>query len=241
MQKEYVGPDGRSVVKHVVSTIGTTLSSRGSPSGSGSHVGGVTMETFGPEERSCDANTVEMSNEWRKRIGSIVGAEELTFRAEIMRGGDPIDIQLTGTDPKEMLAMSEKIKEKLSTYPALYDINDSLDSGRNEIQLTLKPEAQQLGVTVTDLARQVRQSFYGDEVQRIQRGRNEVKVMLRMPKANRQNLATLETMRVRTASGLEVPFSRVRRRCRHRASFPWAARQHHERLWHPWRLWCGGE
>jgi multidrug efflux pump subunit AcrB len=209
MQKEYVGPDGRSVVKHVVSTIGTTLSSRGSPSGTGSHVGGVTMETFGPEERSRDANTVEMSNEWRKRIGSIVGAEELTFRAEIMRGGDPIDIQLTGTDPKEMLAMSEKIKEKLSTYPALFDINDSLDSGRNEIQLTLKPEAQQLGVTVTDLARQVRQSFYGDEVQRIQRGRNEVKVMLRMPKANRQNLATLDTMRVRTATGLEVPFSRV--------------------------------
>jgi multidrug efflux pump subunit AcrB len=209
MQKEYVGPDGRSVVKHVVSTIGTTLSSRGSPSGSGSHVGGVTIETFGPEERSRDANTVEMAGEWRKRIGNIVGAEELTFRAEIMRGGDPIDIQLTGTDPKEMLAMSEKIKEKLSTYPALFDINDSLDSGRNEIQLTLKPEAQQLGVTVTDLARQVRQSFYGDEVQRIQRGRNEVKVMLRMPKANRQNLATLDTMRVRTASGLEVPFSRV--------------------------------
>ncbi|GEP42724.1 efflux RND transporter permease subunit [Brevifollis gellanilyticus] len=209
MQKEYVGPDGRSVVKHVVSTIGTTLSGRGSPSGTGSHVGGVTMETFGPEERSRDANTVEMANEWRQRIGNIVGAEELTFRAEIMRGGDPIDIQLTGTDPKELLGVSEKIKEKLSTYPALFDINDSLDSGRNEIQLKLKAEAQQFGITVTDLARQVRQSFYGDEVQRIQRGRNEVKVMLRMPKANRQNLATLDTMRVRTANGLEVPFSRV--------------------------------
>ncbi|MBV6501116.1 MAG: Toluene efflux pump membrane transporter TtgE [Prosthecobacter sp.] len=211
MQKEYAGPDGRSVVKHVVSSIGTTISSRGgsSSSGSGSHIGGVIMETYGPEERSIDANTVEMSNEWRKRIGNIVGAEELTFRAEIMRGGDPVDIQLTGTDPKELLAMSEKIKEKLATYPALFDINDSLDSGRNEIQLRLKPEAQQFGITVTDLARQVRQSFYGDEVQRIQRGRNEVKVMLRMPREDRQNLATLDTMRVRTAGGLEVPFSRV--------------------------------
>ncbi len=209
MQKEYVGPDGQSVVKHIVSTVGTTLSSRGSPSSSGSHIGGVTMETFGPEERTRDANTVEMANDWRKRIGSIVGAEELTFRAEIMRGGDPIDIQLTGTDPKELLGMSEKIKEKLSTYPALFDINDSLDSGRNEIQLTLKPEAQQLGVTVSDLARQVRQAFYGDEVQRIQRGRNEVKVMLRMPRDDRKNLATLDTMRVRTAGGLEVPFNRV--------------------------------
>ncbi len=209
MQKEYVGPDGQSVIKHIISTVGTTISSRGAPSASGSHIGGVTMETFGPEERTRDANTVEMSNDWRKRIGSIVGAEELTFRAEIMRGGDPIDIQLTGTDPKELLGMSEKIKEKLSTYPALFDINDSLDSGRNEIQLTLKTEAQQLGVTVSDLARQVRQAFYGDEVQRIQRGRNEVKVMLRMPRDDRRNLATLDTMRVRTASGLEVPFSRV--------------------------------
>lgn len=211
MQKEYVGPDGRSVIRHVVSTVGTVLSygrSSGRSSG-GNHIGGVIMETFGPEERSMDANTVEMASVWRARIGEIVGAEELTFRAEIMRSGDPIDIQLTGTDPRELLAMSAKIKDKLSTYPALYDINDSLDSGRNEIQLRLKPEAQQLGVTVTDLARQVRQAFYGEEVQRIQRGRNEVKVMLRSPKSDRQNLATLDTMRVRTATGLEVPFARV--------------------------------
>ena len=211
MQKEYVGPDGRSVIRHIVSTVGTTLSygrSSGRSSG-GNHIGGVIMETFGPEERSMDANTVEMAGVWRARIGEIVGAEELTFRAEIMRSGDPIDIQLTGTDPRELLAMSAKIKDKLATYPALYDISDSLDSGRNEIQLRLKPEAQQLGVTVTDLARQVRQAFYGEEVQRIQRGRNEVKVMLRSPKSDRQNLATLDTMRVRTAGGLEVPFARV--------------------------------
>ena len=211
MRKEYVGPDGRSVIRHIVATVGTTMSfgrSSGKSSGGG-HIGGVIMETYGPEERSMDANTVDMSNEWRKRIGEIVGAEELTFRAEIMRSGDPIDIQLTGTDPRELLDMSGKIKDHLAKYPALFDINDSLDSGRNEIQLRLKPEAQQFGVTVSDLASQVRQAFYGDEVQRIQRGRNEVKVMLRSPKADRQNLATLDTMRVRTASGLEVPFGRV--------------------------------
>ena len=211
MRKEYVGPDGRSVIRHIVATVGTTMSfgrSSGKSAGGG-HIGGVIMETYGPEERSMDANTVDMSNEWRKRIGEIVGAEELTFRAEIMRSGDPIDIQLTGTDPRELLDMSGKIKDHLAKYPALFDINDSLDSGRNEIQLRLKPEAQQFGVTVSDLASQVRQAFYGDEVQRIQRGRNEVKVMLRSPKADRQNLATLDTMRVRTASGLEVPFGRV--------------------------------
>ena len=210
LQKEYSGPDGKSVVRHIVATTGTMLSSGYSSSrGTGTHLGSVVMETYGPEERSRDVNTVDMSLEWRKRIGTIVGAEELTFRAEIMRGGDPIDIQLTGTDPKELLAMSDQVKEKLMQYPAIFDINDSLDSGRNEIQLKLKPEAQQLGVTVSDLARQVRQAFYGDEVQRIQRGRNEVKVMLRLPKEERKNLATLEKMRVRAGNGLEIPFERV--------------------------------
>lgn len=210
MRKEYVGPDGQSVIKHIVASTGTTMSSgRGSSGSSGTHIGGVVMETFGPEERSLDVNTVDMAAEWRKRIGPIVGAEEITFRAEIIRSGDPIDIQLTGTDPDELLGISTKIKEHLSKYPALFDINDSLDSGRNEIQLRLKPEARQFGVTVNDLASQVRQAFYGDEVQRIQRGRNEVKVMLRLPRDERKNLATLETMRVRTADGMEIPFSSV--------------------------------
>ena len=167
------------------------------------------METYGPEERSLPVNTVDMAADWRQRIGPIVGAEEITFRAEIIRSGDPIDIQLTGTDPDELLFFSEKIKQHLSRYPALFDINDSLDSGRSEIQLRLKPEARQFGVTVNDLASQVRQSFYGDEVQRIQRGRNEVKVMLRLPREERRNLATLESMRVRNDAGLEIPFGRV--------------------------------
>jgi multidrug efflux pump subunit AcrB len=210
MRKDYVGPDGRSVIKHIIASSGTTMSSgRGISNNPGSHIGGVVIETYGPEERSMDVNTVDMGADWRQRIGPILGAEEITFRAEIIRSGDPVDIQITGTDPKELLGFSEKIKEHLSTYPALFDINDSLDSGRNEIQLRLKPEARQFGVTVNGLASQVRQSFYGDEVQRIQRGRNEVKVMLRLPRDERRNLATLETMRVRTDSGLEIPFSAV--------------------------------
>jgi multidrug efflux pump subunit AcrB len=210
MRKDYVGPDGRSVIKHIIASSGTTMSSgRGMSNNPGSHIGGVVIETYGPEERSMDVNTVDMAADWRQRIGPILGAEEITFRAEIIRSGDPVDIQITGTDPKELLGFSEKIKEHLSTYPALFDINDSLDSGRNEIQLRLKPEARQFGVTVNGLASQVRQSFYGDEVQRIQRGRNEVKVMLRLPRDERRNLATLETMRVRTDSGLEIPFGAV--------------------------------
>jgi multidrug efflux pump subunit AcrB len=211
MRRDYTGPDGRPVIRNILAAVGSTRVTYGSYGGSvgSSHIGEVTIETYGPEERSMKVNTVDMADDWRRRIGSIVGAEELNFRAEIMRGGDPIDIQLTGADPAELLALSEMIKAHLSTYAGVFDVSDSLDSGRGEIQLRLKPEAQQFGVTVSDLARQVRQVFYGDEVQRIQRGRNEVKVMLRYPRDDRRSLATLDTMRVRTAAGLEIPFARV--------------------------------
>lgn len=209
MRNEYVGPDGQHVIKNIIATTGTTRLTTSETSGGQAHIAEVTMETYGPEERTLKVNTVDMANEWRKRIGQIVGAEELSFRAEIFRGGDPIDIQLAGTNPQELLDLSAKIKEKLAKYPGVFDVNDSLDTGRNEMQLRLKPEAQQFGVTVSDLARQVRQAFYGNEVQRIQRGRNEVKVMLRYPRDQRRNLATLESMRVRTSTGLEIPFSRV--------------------------------
>lgn len=211
MRKEYVGPDGKPVIRNIIATTGTTrLTSNTSRVSSGSsHIGEVNIETYGPEERSLKVNTVEMGEEWRRRVGPIVGAEEVTIRAEIGRSADPIDIQLAGTDPEELLEISSQIKDHLATYSGVFDINDSLDSGRNEIQLRLKPEAQSFGITVSDLARQVRQAFYGDEVQRIQRGRNEVKVMLRYPKDDRKSLATLDTMRVRTAAGLEIPFARV--------------------------------
>ena len=213
MRKDYVGADGRPVVRAIISSTGATMSSRGSGS-SGSHFAEVTIETYGPEERTIQVSTIDMSNDWRDRIlkaynGPIVGAEEMSFRAEIMRGSDPIDIQLSGTNPDELLVLSDQIKAHLNTIAGVFDVSDSLDSGRNEIQLRLKPEAQQFGITVNDLARQVRGVFFGEEVQRIQRGRNEVKIMLRFPKADRQNLATLESMRVRGANGLEIPFARV--------------------------------
>lgn len=209
LQREYSTPEGESVVKHIMSVTGGVFSRSSMNKTGSSHIGTVIMETYGPEERKMDANTVEMARVWRERIGQIAGAEELTFRAEMIRNRDPVDIQLTGADPRELLSFSEKIKQHLTQMPGVFDVNDTLDSGRSEIQLHLKPEARQFGITVNDLARQVRQSFYGDEVQRIQRGRNEVKVMLRLPQEDRKNLATLESMRVRLPDGLEMPFSRV--------------------------------
>ncbi len=211
MEKEYVGEDGHPVFKHVLSVVGGSgfTSSRRRGASGQPHEGEVNIETYGPEERSLNVSTVEISNEWRRRIGSIVGAEELSFRAEIFRGGDPIDIQIVGGRVEDLLEVSRQVKEKLAGYPGVFDIVDSLDRGRSEIQFKIKPEAEQFGITVGDLARQVRQAFYGNEVQRIQRGRDEVRVFVRYPKEERQTLATLETMRVRNAAGTEIPLASV--------------------------------
>ena len=90
--------------------------------------------------------------------------------------------------------MTTILKDKLQTYAGVFDIKDSFSAGKDEIKLKLRPESQNYGITMSSLARQVRQAFYGDEVQRIQRGRDEVKVFLRYPKNERVSINNLEQM-----------------------------------------------
>ncbi|HBP55372.1 MAG TPA: acriflavine resistance protein B, partial [Verrucomicrobiales bacterium] len=151
----------------------------------------------------------EIVGEWRKSIGPISGAQELSFRAEIGRASDPIDIQLTGPSFDDLQAASKEVKARLLEYPNLFDISDTFENGKPELKMKIKPEAELLGLTMTDLARQARQSFFGSEAQRIQRGREDVRVMVRYPLRERSSLSNLESMRVRTPTGQEVPFSAV--------------------------------
>ena len=123
-------------------------------------------------------------------IGPIAGAQELNFRAEIGRASSPIDIRLTGPSFDDLSNVADEIKERLSQYPDLFDIADTYQDGKPEIQLQIKPEAEILGLTMANLARQVRQAFYGAEAQRIQRGRDDVRVMVRYPLEERSSLVT---------------------------------------------------
>ena len=102
-----------------------------------------------------------------------------------------------------------RLKEMVLAYPGTYEVTDSFREGKREIRLKLKPAAATLGISVADLARQVRRSFYGAEAQRIVRGREEVKVMVRYPEETRRSLGTLEDMRIRTPQGAEIPISAV--------------------------------
>jgi len=206
IRNENIDPDtNESVIKDILSLAGTT-----GGTGTGvSHVGRVVYEVVSPEERTLDVTSSQLVREWRRAIGVIPGAESLTFRAEIGRGGSPLEVQLSGNDVQQLAGMSEEVKARLGEYPGVFDIGDSFEAGKKEVQLAIKPEAELLGLSATDLARQVRQAFFGEQAQRIQRGRDDVRVMVRYPENERRSMENLESMRIRTSSGVEVPFGEV--------------------------------
>lgn len=211
MRAKYVDDDGEPVIQRVLSISGGQglSSSRGQGNLGQTHLGEVSFYVLAPEDRTVDVKTTTLVNEWRERIGPILGAKELNFRAEIGRGGDPVDIELTGNDIGQLMKASAEIKKHLNNYPDLFDISDSADDTNNEIRLSILPRAENFGVTEASLARQVRQAFYGEEIQRFQRGRDDIRVMLRYPERRRQTLASLRNMQIRTPDGDEIPFTAV--------------------------------
>jgi multidrug efflux pump subunit AcrB len=214
MKAKHIGADGISVIEDILVSIGGqgVSSSRSRARTGQSHQGELVFFITPPEERQYEIGTRELANEWRDEIqkrGGIVGAKELYFRAEIGRGRDPIEVQLRGQDIDDLTAAAAEVREKLETYEGLYDISDNLDESRDEIQLRIRPEAEQFGLTMADLARQVRQAFFGEEIQKIQRNRDEVRVMLRYPLEDRKSIAALESMMIRTSDGRAVPFATV--------------------------------
>ena len=169
--------------------------------------GGVVMELTKQEGRSISSNEIEKL--WRDEVGSIPGAKEVRYTSSEGVGGSRINFQLTGTSYDQIDKVAAALEAKLREYDGVYDIRDSFNRGSEEIRLKIKPEAELLNLTMADLGRQVRQAFYGEEAQRIQRGRDELKVMVRYPRDERRSFANLENMRIRTPDGNEVPFSAV--------------------------------
>lgn len=196
---------GESVIKGILASIG----SAGGGSTPRTDLGRVVFEIVPPEERTLEVTSSDLVREWRQAIGSIPGAKELSFRAEIGGGGSPLDVQITGPEFGPLRTLAGQVRERLQTYPGVFDITDSFEDGKQEIKLRIRPEAELLGITLDDLARQVRHAFFGFEAQRIQRGREEVRVFVRYPESERRSLDNLATMRIRTPDGAEVPFGEV--------------------------------
>ncbi len=215
LEKEIEEKYGSSPYIHVLTSIGEqpfrTQASRNagsrSASYSGAHLGEVNIELTPSEERSITSS--ELASRWRDLTGGIPGAVELTFTSDLIGGSKAIDIQLAGPDIDELRRAAAEIKSQLSEYPGVIDISDSFRGGKPEVKLDITSEAESLGLTLQDLGRQVRQGFFGEEAQRIQRGRDDIRVMVRYPEQDRRSLGDLESMRVRTPDGGAVPFSTV--------------------------------
>lgn len=175
-----------------------------------SHIGEVTIELTPSSIRNESVTSAMIEERWRELTGSIPGAVELSFNSKLAAaGGAPIDIALTGNDFEKLNLAATELKERLAAFNGVVDITDDFRRGKEELKMQIKPSAEVLGLSLSDLALQVRQAFYGEEAQRIQRGRDEIKVLVRYPEADRRSEAGLENMRIRTPQGDEVPFSAV--------------------------------
>ena len=170
--------------------------------------GFIFAELYRGEDRPL--NSDELIGMWREKVGEIAGIKDLTFSGgDNIGGGTPLSFNLSGNNYEALENAAADLEDKLGEYNGVFDILNSSSAGGQEIRLDIKPEAEALGLTMSSLGRQVRQAFYGEEAQRIQRGQNELKVMVRYPLAERRSVADLENMRIRTPGGDEVPFNSV--------------------------------
>ncbi len=173
---------------------------------SGSHVGSVAIELVEGERREITSE--EFISEWRQAAGEFAGTESLLFGTEnIGPGGKTIEFKLLApSEPEGVEQLEEAVercKEWLAQYPGVIDIDDDSRPGKWEYQIRVKPRAEALGVSLTDLAGTIRASYYGEEVMRLQRGRHEVKLMVRYPRDERRSFATLDEIRVTGPDGVK--------------------------------------
>ncbi|NDY96051.1 efflux RND transporter permease subunit [Wenzhouxiangella limi] len=171
--------------------------------------GGMLVELTRDEENRV--STRELERIWREEVGEIPGVRAMRIGGAGGPGGDGPDLsfQLVGRDLAQLESAAAELEAQIRSYNGTFDIRNSFDGGTRELQLEIRPEAESLGLTQQDLARQVRQAFFGEEVQRIQRGQDDVRVMVRYPREQRSSEGYLESMRIRTPAGEAVPFSAV--------------------------------
>ncbi|MCZ6830061.1 MAG: efflux RND transporter permease subunit [Gammaproteobacteria bacterium] len=162
------------------------------------------------KEEQRDLTTTEVMRLWRDKVGDVPGAEILSFRvSDGPSFGADISFDLQHSDWQVLKAASAELATILRGFDGVYDIQSSASSVSEEFHIDILPEAEALGITRFDLGTQIRHAFYGAEAQRIQRGSDEIKVMVRYPKADRRTTASLEGMFIRTPQGDAVPFNSV--------------------------------
>ncbi|MCU7554010.1 efflux RND transporter permease subunit [Alteromonas sp. ASW11-19] len=196
MDSELEEETGYGVVKHSIAYDNGLLS------------GQVFVELTKGETR--ELADFEIHQRWRDEVPEIPGVKSFDIGSPGgPGGGSDLSFEFNSADIDALRSISNDLKNRLAAYSGVTDINDTFSGGSDEIQLSLKPQAEASGISLQQLGQQVRYGFYGAEVQRIQRDEEEIKVMVRYPEAQRNSVEHLETMRIRTPSGEEIPFEEV--------------------------------
>ena len=203
---------GKGLHRGILAKVGTTGSLSSGPLGdindSGSHLMSVMVYLVGSDRRTVSSST--FAKRWRERVGEIPGAETLSF--EFSTGaspGAPIDFRLSHRDEEALEGAARTLADSLRDFQGVYDIDDGFAAGKEQLDFRLKAEGRALGLSESDLATQVRSAFFGAEALRQQRGRDEVRVFVRLPAEERRSLHTVEQMLLQTPQGGEVPLGQA--------------------------------
>lgn len=197
LKKKYQNIDsGQSIILNTLTTIDET----------GGH---IEFEIAPPEKRELKISSQELLNEWRELTGDIPGATSLSYSAEYERPDYPINVQLSGASVDSLSSVADSLKTKLRSYSTVFDISDNLTDGKEELLINLTDQGRALGFTRQNVLSQIRDSIFGSEVQRIQRGRDDVRIMVRLPINERNSVAKLNELLIFLPSGQGVPIAQI--------------------------------
>lgn len=200
---------GQPLITNTYSLTGFIPRRDWKPQEMGGHCGEVWIEIISSAERPRLPVTTVI-NQWRSLAGDIPGLDRLSFfTIEGGPAGSPIEIQLIGDDLDQLELAAGELRQELANYPGTYDIADDFRPGKPERQVIIRDGAQGLGVSMSDIARQLRQGFYGEEALRIQRGKEDVTVQVRYAENDRRSLHTIDQARIRTSDGRQIPLTEV--------------------------------
>lgn len=177
----------------------------------GSHKATIRTYLAPPEIRNKIMSTDGFSERWRAEVGELVGVESLVFESDSggPGSGSAITIELTHHDISVLEQASIKVTAALRTYPMAKDVTNGMSQGKQQLDFSLLPEGESLGLSPLSVARQVRNAFYGSEVLRQQRGRNEIKVMVRLPENERLSEQDLYDFLIWTDQGRGIPLHEI--------------------------------
>jgi multidrug efflux pump subunit AcrB len=200
-------PSGRDLVSTVMTMVGRQeVSGPGAGAALGllqGHKASVVFELLDPELRSISSHDFELR--WRELVGTLPQVRKLSFASNVINVGSAVQVLLSARTAQGLEEAVHLVQQELSRIEGVFDVRDDQEPGKREVQFKLKPYARTLGVTIDSLAQQVRAGFFGAEAVRVQRGRDEVRVYVRLPDEERNSLADLSLYRVRTPSGAFAP------------------------------------